>query len=385
MRPKIFSRDYLLSFFAQFSFSSVFCILIPAIPIYLHRFGAKEGEIGFLIGIFSVSSLAFRPFVGRALLTVPERNFMIAGTFLYMLSCLAYLVAPPFWPLLIVRSIHGVGMALFATSSFTLLANMTPEAHRGRLISYYYLSFNLAFALGPYVSLLLINHFNFTVLFLACAALSSCSLYLTLKLGKTQPIVSEQEPLKIRSFLSRGAIPPALIAFMLNIIWASIAAFFPLYALQHGVINPGLFFFFLAITLMLGRVSGGRLLDIYDRRKVIMLCLTLILIALVIFPFARSLGMFILVAVLLGAGWTLLYPILTVHVIENTGLQRGPAMATFTAIADLGSGLGPMVMGLVVEKTSYTIMFVCLIFTAVINFLYFYWAIAKKERLLSNS
>jgi MFS family permease len=385
MTPKIFSRDYLLSFFAQFSFSSVFCILIPAIPIYLHRFGAKEGEIGFLIGIFNVSSLAFRPFVGRALLTIPERNFMIAGTFLYILSCLAYLVAPPFWPLLIVRSIHGVGMAFFATSSFTLLANMTPEAHRGRLISYFYLSFNLAFALGPYAGLLLINHFDFTVLFLACTGLSSCSLYLTLKLRKRQPIVSEQEPLRIRSFLSRGAIPPALIAFMLNIIWASIAAFFPLYALKHGVINPGLFFFFLAITLMLGRVLGGRILDIYDRRKVIMLCLTIILIALVIFPLAKSLGMFILVAVLLGAGWTLLYPILTVHVIENTGLQRGPAMATFTAIADLGSGLGPMVMGLVLEKTSYTIMFVCLIFTAVINFLYFYWAIAKKESWLSNS
>ena len=384
MRPKIFSRDYLLSFFAQLSFSSVFCILIPAIPIYLHRFGAKEGEIGFLIGIFSVSSLAFRPFVGRALLTIPERNFMIAGTLLYILSCLAYLFAPPFWPLLIVRSIHGVGMAFFATSSFTLLANITPEAHRGRLISYFYLSFNLAFALGPYVGLLLIDHFNFTVLFLACAGLSSCSLYLTLKLRKRKPIVSEQEPLRIRSFLSRGAIPPALIAFMLNIIWGSIAAFFPLYALRHGVINPGLFFFFLAITLMLGRVLGGRLLDIYDRRKVIMLCLTIILIALVIFPLARSHGMFILVAVLLGAGWTLLYPILTIHVIENTGLQRGPAMATFTAIADLGSGLGPMVMGLVVEKTSYTIMFVCLIFTAVINFLYFYWAIAKKGRLISN-
>ncbi len=385
MRAKIFSRDYLLSFFAQFSFSSVFCILIPAIPIYLHRFGAKEGEIGFLIGIFSVSSLAFRPFVGRALLTIPERNFMIGGTLLYILSCLAYLVAPPFWPLLIVRSIHGVGMALFATSSFTLLANMTPEAHRGRLISYFYLSFNLAFALGPYVGLLLINHLNFTVLFLVCAGLSGVSLYLTLKLGRREPIVSEQEPLSLQSFLSRGAIPPALIAFMLNIIWATIAAFFPLYALAHGVINPGLFFFFLAVTLMLGRVFGGRLLDIYDRRKVIMLCLAIILMALILFPLAGSLVLFILVAVLLGAGWTLLYPILTVHVIENSGLQRGPAMATFTAIADLGSGLGPMVMGLILEKTSYTIMFVCLIFTAVINFLYFYLAIAEKEKRPSDS
>ncbi len=94
--------------------------------------------------------------------------------------------------------------------------------------------------------------------------------------------------------------------------------------------------------------------------------------------------MFILVAVMLGAGWAFLYPILTIHVIENAGLERGPAMGTFTAIADLGSGLGPMVMGIVLEKTSYTIMFVCLIFTAVINFFYFYWAIAKKERSVIN-
>jgi MFS family permease len=168
---------------------------------------------------------------------------------------------------------------------------------------------------------------------------------------------------------------------MLNIIWASIAAFFPLYALKHGVANPGLFFVFIAIALMLGRALGGRILDIYDRKKVVMLCLTIIIIGLVTFPFADSLTMFILVAVLLGAGWAFIYPILTIHVIENTGLERGPAMGTFTAIADLGAGLGPMVMGLVLEKTSYTIMFVCLIFTAAINLLYFYFAIAKKGRL----
>ena len=379
--PKILSREFLLSFLAQFTFSSVFCILIPAIPIYLSRFGAKEGEIGFLIGIFSVSSLILRPFVGKALLTIPERNFMIAGTLLYVLSCLAYVIAPPFWPLLIVRGVHGVGLAFFATASFTLLANMTPEAHRGRIISYYYLSFNLAFALGPFLGMLLINRFNFTTLFLACTGLSLCSFYLTMKLSKRESIASAKESLKVQSFLSRGAVPPAIIAFMLNIIWASIAAFFPLYALKHGVANPGLFFVFMAITLMLGRALGGRILDIYDRKKVVMLCLTIIIIGLVTFPFADSLNMFILVAILLGTGWSFIYPILTIHVIENTGLERGPAMGTFTAIADLGAGLGPMVMGLVLEKTSYTIMFVCLIFTAAINLLYFYFAIAKKGRL----
>jgi predicted MFS family arabinose efflux permease len=377
--PKILSRDFLLSFLAQFTFSLVFCLLIPAIPIYLLKFGAKEGEIGFLIGIFSVSSLILRPFVGKALLTISERDFMIAGTLLYFLSCLAYLVAPPFWPLLIVRIVQGIGLAFFATASFTLLASMLPEAHRGRLISYYFLSFNLAFALGPYLGMLIINNSNFSIVFLVCTGLSLCAFYLTLKLGKRESIPSGRKSRKTQSFLSRGALRPAIIAFMLNFIWGSIAAFFPLYALKHGVSNPGIFFIFLAATLMLGRVLGGRILDVYDRKKVVTFCLSIVIIALIILPFANSLGIFILIAVMLGTGWAFLYPFLTIHVIENAGLNRGPAMGTFTALADLGSGLGPMLMGIVLERSSYPVMFVCLILTAIINLLYFYYAVAEKK------
>ncbi len=377
---KIVGRDFILSFFAQFVFSSVFCILIPAIPIYLLKFGAKEGEIGFLVGIFSVSSLILRPFVGKALLTIPERRFMVAGAFLYVLSCLAYLIAPPFWPLLIVRAFHGIGLALFATASFTLLANITPEAHRGRLISYYYLSYNMAFALGPYFGMLLINQFNFVALFLSCTGLSLCSLYLALKLSKRESIPLEKESLKVQSFLSREALPPAIIAFMLNIIWGALCAFFPLYALKHGVSNPGIFFIFLAISLMLGRVFGGKILDTYNREKVIMLCLAIIVVGIIVLPFANTIRMFILVAIMLGAGWAFLYPFLTIHIIENAGPARGPAMATFTALGDLGAGLGPMIMGIILQRTSYTIMFVCLILTGITNFLYFHYAIEKKGR-----
>ncbi len=109
---------------------------------------------------------------------------------------------------------------------------------------------------------------------------------------------------------------------MLNIIWGTLCAFFPLYALKHGVSNPGIFFIFLAITLMLGRVLGGKILDIYDREKVITLCLAIIVMAITILPFANTLAMFILVAVMLGTGWAFLYPFLTIHVIEKAGLAQ---------------------------------------------------------------
>lgn len=120
-------------------------------------------------------------------------------------------------------------------------------------------------------------------------------------------------------------------------------------------------------------------MDVYDRKKVAKFCLSIIIIGLIILPFANNLGMFILIAVLLGVGWAFMYPFLTIHVIENAALERGPAMGTFTALADLGSGLGPMLMGFVLEKFNYPIMFGCLILTGILNFSYFYWAIAKKK------
>src|SRR4030042_5062761 len=147
---KILTRDFILNFFAQFTFSSASYLLIPTIPIYLSRFEAKSGEIGFLIGILTVSSLIPRPFIGRSLTRISERKFMMAGAIIYVLSFIAYLLAPPFLPFLIVRILQGIGLASFSTASFTFLANTSPHTHRGQLISYYSLSATFSFALALY-------------------------------------------------------------------------------------------------------------------------------------------------------------------------------------------------------------------------------------------
>ena len=89
---KILTRDFILVFLAQFTFVFVHYILIPTLPIYLSRLGSKETEIGVLIGSYGVSSLVFRPFIGRALLRISEKYFMITGALLFALTSLAYLL-----------------------------------------------------------------------------------------------------------------------------------------------------------------------------------------------------------------------------------------------------------------------------------------------------
>ncbi len=374
--PKTLKRDFFLSFFSQLCFASVFSILIPTIPIYLSRFQAKESEIGILVGIFSVSSLILRPFVGRALLTIPEKLFMVWGAVIYVTSSFAYIFAPPFWPLLYLRIFHGVGMALFSTASFTFIANITPRAHRGQTISYFSLSMNLSWALGPFFGMLLVNHFGFRTMFLVCAGLSLAALWMATKLSK-RTIPMENQPSGNDTYLSRAALPFSFVAFILSVIWGTLAAFFPLYALMYGVSNPGIFFIFLAGTTFLGRAFFAKTADKYGRKQIILPCLVIVIIAIGIIPLSKTLAMFVASAVLLGTGWALLYPALLALAVDKAGSAQGPAMGTFTALSDLGGGLGPMIMGIILEWADYPVMFSCLVLTAVINLVFFYFIIWK--------
>ena len=378
MARKIFTRDFILAFFAQFTSSFVFYILIPTLPIYLSRSGSTEVETGVLIGIFFFSSLVLRPFVGKALLRIPEKTFMMVGALLYVFSSVTYLFAPPFWPFLIVRVLHGIGFAFIHTSAFTLVVNISSEAHRGQTLGYFSLAMTLSSALAPSIGVFLINHFSFSLLFLVCLGLSLCSLSIMNQLGRRQIVPSQDPSIEKGFFLDRKAIPSSIINALTLFMWGALAAFFPLYAIRHGVTNPGLFFTTIAIMLLLGRVLGGKTLDLYRKERIILLCLFTCIISMAILAFSKTLPLFILVAVIWGLGNAFLMPSLVPYTLDRAGSSPGPVMGTFTAISDLGLSLGPVTMGIVVQTAGYPIMFLCLAFTGVVNASYFYFFVRKK-------
>jgi predicted MFS family arabinose efflux permease len=378
MAQKIFTRDFVLIFFAQFTSSFVFYGLIPTLPIYLSRLRSTEIETGILIGIFFFSSLVLRPFVGKALLRIPEKTFLMAGALLYIFSSVAYLFAPPFWPFLIVRVLHGIGFAFIHTSAFTLVVNISSEAHRGQTLGYFSLAMTLSSALAPSIGVFLINHFSFTLLFLVCLGLSLCSLFIMNQLARRQIVPSQDSSIEKDFFLDRKAIPSSIINALTLFMWGALAAFFPLYAINQGVTNPGLFFTTIAIMLLLGRVLGGKALDLYRKERIILLCLFTCIISMAILAFSKTLPLFILVAVIWGIGQAFLMPSLVPYTLDRAGSSPGPVMGTFTAISDLGLSLGPVIMGIVLHTTSYPIMFLCLALTGVVNVIYFYFFVGKR-------
>ena len=368
---KILSREFILCFFAQFAFTFVFHILVPTIPIYLSRSGSSEVEIGILIGALGISSLVLRPIVGKKLSKIREKKFMLAGAILFAVTSIAYILTPPFWPFLFVRVFQGIGSAFFFTASIAFITNITPEAYRGQSLGYFFLSFNISMALAPILGMFLINQFSFDILFSLCTALSLCSLWIASKLSQKESKFIHDLPTDASSFFGFKTLSPVLLYFMVHMIFGALMAFFPLHAINQGVTNPGLFFTAYAIVMISGRVFGGRIFDAHKREKLILPCITAFIIAMTLLAFSKSLEMFILVAVIAAAGHAFLVPSLFAYVLDLVGSSHGPAIGWLTAMGDLGLGLGPMIMGVVLRLTNFPTMFLCLALTGLIGFVYF--------------
>ena len=375
---KILTRDFILSAIGMFMLGAVYHSLTPTLPIYLSALGAREVEIGVLIGSFGLTSLLVRPLAGKVLARIPEKKVMVAGALFYIVAG-AYLFAKPFWPILFVRLIQGIGFGCFHTASFTLIANTSDEPHRGQSLAYFILSFNVASVLAPSLGMFLINRFSFPLLFMVCFGLSLCMLFATFRLGKREVPVMRDDTGKGMSFISRKAFPPSVMGFANLFTFGATSAFFPIYALSRGVTNPGLFFTTTALMLILGRAFGGRILNFSQRDKIILPCLCTSVIATSILAFSGTLPMFLLAAVFWGLGHSFLIPTLMLYALDEES-SSGMAMGTFHGIADAGLCLGPVIMGVVLRLTNYRVMFLCLTLMAFLNIGYFCLFLRRKQR-----
>ena len=67
------------------------------------------------------------------------------------------------------------------------------------------------------------------------------------------------------------------------------------------------------------------------------------------------------------------------YALERAGSTGGTAVGTYQAFMDLGMGLGPVVMGIILPLTGYRIMFLGLALTCLINLCYFQFYVRKRN------
>jgi MFS family permease len=376
---RMFTRDFILGFFAFFFFLTANQSLTPTLPIYLTELGSNEREIGLLIGILAVAALASRLFVGRALHEHREKTVMMVGALLSVVTFLALMIFRPFWPFLVIRFLQGIAIACMDTAAFAAIISVTPLAYRARALGYFMLAPSLALAIAAPFGMFIINQYSFPVLFLSGAGLALCSLFMSWKVeGQKIAISHKTAPSYSTSFINLKIVAPALTSFLQLFVWGSVSAFFPLYAIQCGVTNPGLFFTAMAVMMVAGRLFGGRIMDTCNKEKLIVTFLPSVVVVLIVLSLSKTLPMFIFVGAFWGIGAAFFVPMSMAYALEYSGSSDGAAVGTFRAISDLGLGLGPVVTGIIIPFTGYPVMFRCLALICLINMSYFHFYVRKR-------
>jgi MFS family permease len=353
-------------------------LLSPLFPSFLPDWELMRGR-GVLVGIFSISALISRLLVGGALTRYSEKSIMIFAVLLFTITFPACIILRPFWPFFVLRLFQGVAYACFDTAVFALIVKVTPLAYRGRVLGYFMLAPGLATVMAPSFGMFFVNQFSFTIFFLFCTGMSLCALPFSSGL-KGPEIVRPVSgtPTRYTFFLERKIVVPAISACFYNFVLGSVGAFFPLYAIQCGMKNPGYFFSAGAIMVIAGRALGGKIQDTWSKEKIILTFTLTSMIAMVILSFSRTLPMFIFVGLLWGAGVAFIFPVSMAYSLEYAGSSSGMAVGTFRAIMDLGIATGPMIMGLIIPLAGYRIMFLSLALLCLINFCYFHFYVRKK-------
>lgn len=366
-KSRIWTKDFIIIVIANFFIFTSFQMTLPTLPLYVQEIGSNETWVGIIVGIFTFSALLVRPFGGKMLDTKGRAPVFLTGLVILVTSLYSLAISTTILILVIVRIVQGVGWGLSNTASGTIASDLVPKDRRGEGLGFFGLSGNLALAIGPALGLFLVNHIEFSTLFIICGSLTLIALLLALnvKYVKAEPLTQaeiEEDELNTSrfNFFEKRALPASALLFFITFTFGGIATFLPAYTFQQGFAPHyiQIYFVLYALALVTTRFFAGR---IYDRRGLAIVFIPgslLIIAGLTLLAILNSPVYLFVGAILYGLGFGTVQPALQASAINTTPpRKRGMANATFFSAFDLGVGLGAMTFGLVAQYADYNMIY----------------------------
>ena len=150
--PKLWTRDFILMSFTNLFIAAGSFLLIPVLPIYARDiFGASKADIGYVVGIYTLSALLLRPISGYTLDTMGRKSTYLVGLAFFVVLMPLYAWTNTLMMLLAIRFVQGMSWGAVTTGGSTIASDIVPMERRGEGIGYFGMSFTIAMALGPCV------------------------------------------------------------------------------------------------------------------------------------------------------------------------------------------------------------------------------------------
>ena len=171
------------------------------------------------------------------------------------------------------------------------------------------------------------------------------------------------------SLIRLSVVPLASVLFLCYLGYSGILSFVTLYAEERGLSDAvSLYFVIYAIVILISRPPVGRRVDRTGENSIIYWCFASLTIGLIILALAFN-------------GPLLLLSAAFVAVIARDTPQNelGKANSTFFMSMDLGSGIGPIIIGAIIPFIGYSGSYIVLAFCAAFAAVVYHFAHGKRQ------
>jgi MFS family permease len=334
-------------------------IIIPIQYTYGQAFGLNDFQNGLLFALFSVCQFASTPIIGRLSDKYGRRPLLILSITGTALSFFMMAFAPSALWLFIARALDGITAGNIPVA-LGVIADSTEAKDRPRAFGFIGAAFGLGFVIGPAIAGLTVG-FDPKIPFIIAGFITFAAVLLTaLFLPETNKHLGEVRKGKLFDF---GQMWHALFApgigttflitlfYYLSFACAIIYGFQPFSTKVLGMSLQQislLFVLYGVVGLVMQTVLIGPILKRFDIKRAFTGALLFSAISLILMFFTRSVPMYVLLSIVLGASNALVNTlIITIVSKEADAKSQGTIQGLNTSYQSLGMIFGPLLGGVV--------------------------------------
>jgi len=332
---------------------------LPVLPTYVRGpLRAGDVAVGIVVGAFAVTAVVCRPLAGRQADARGRRAVLVAGALAMALGGALYLLSRSVAGLVAARLVVGAGEGAVYTAGATWAVDLAPEDQRGLALGLFGLAVWGGLSLGPLAGELLRSGAGYDAVWTATAALPLAGALIALRLPEPPRAGALGAPAAL-ALIPRIAYRPGIALALANVGYAALAGFVVLHLRARGIGGGASVFTAFALAVFACRVVLSRVPDRAGARRTATAAGLFEAVGLAVIALAHSLAVALCGAIVIGVGFSMLFPSLALMVVGRVGGdRRGSALGAFTAFFDIGVGLGGPIAGATAALAGYPAVFV---------------------------
>jgi MFS family permease len=359
----LYTAPFLLMGLANFcTIASFACFYL--FPLFVQHRGGSQADIGIIMGSFSLASVLCRPWISEMIDRIGRKRCFTLGTLIMSLAPLVYLgisgdLRDIYGLVLLVRVIHGVGLAICSTAVFTYVADIIPAHRLNEGLGIFGVSGLIGLAFGPVAAELVIRQWGFSIYFLVASLLGTIALVCHLHLKESFTTRKREPAPSFFRLLERGKLLlVASLAALFGISMAATGGFVAPFAREQQLHFIALYYIAYSAAAVLTRLGGARLGDRVGERRILPYAVMLVAAGLLLMASLNGNLILVLAGLLSGCGHGFLYPSLNALAIRGEPMPiRGKVTGIFTGSIDAGVFAGSIFLGYVGDWLGFRALF----------------------------